>query len=230
MLWPLWRLLRIWSNHFSRGDLHRWLAAHRARASGVVLNVGSGGEASRLVEPCLSIDIDPARNPDLVADVCDLRPHFGDATFDAVFLIEVLEHVTEPARAIAEIRRVLKPGGSLVLSVPYLFEIHDAPHDYWRFTRYGIERLLHDFADVTIEARNGYFRAVYTPLIRLWYSPYLGDRVAGLCFMAIAVPLYPLIRLLDAVIRSDRAVTGYHVTARKPLTDASGAPMEVRDR
>lgn len=219
LLWPVWRLTRRWSNHFSRAGLHPWIKERRALIDGAVLNVGAGGEASAFVEPCTSIDIDPDRGPDIVADVCDLSSCFDDAQFDAVFLIEVLEHVREPTQAIAEIQRVLKPGGRLILSVPYIFEIHDAPHDYWRFTRFGLQHLLRDFVEVEIAPRNGYFSALYTPLIRLWYSPHWGDRIVGLVFMLLALPLYPLIWLMDAVIKSDRAVTGYQAEARKPGPD-----------
>lgn len=219
-----WRPFRIWSNHFSRGNLHAWVRQQRAGIEGSVLNVGAGGEIGPLVEKCLSIDIDPRRGPDIVADACDLRAVFEDERFDAVFLIEVLEHVGEPQKAVAELWRVLKPGGKLVLSVPYIFEIHDAPYDFWRFTEHGLQRLLHGFEDVVVIRRNRYFRAVITPLIRLWYSRYWTDRILGLLFMLLAVPLYPLIFLLNLAIRSDYATTGYHVEARKPLQTPGSTP------
>ncbi len=218
-----WRPLRIWSNHFSRGDLHGWVRRKRAAINGSVLNVGAGGEIGPLVEKCLSIDINPQRKPDIVADACDLREVFETQRFDAVFLIEVLEHVSEPQRALAELRRVLKPGGKLILSVPYIFEMHDVPHDYWRFTEYGLRLLLQDFDDVVIVRRNGYFRAALTPLIRLWYSRYWTDRVLGLLFMFLALLLYPLIALLNGIIRSEYATTGYHVEASKPLLEGQSA-------
>ncbi len=219
----VWRILRVWSNHFSRGDLHAWVRRQRAAVEGSVLNVGAGGEIAPCVGRCQSIDINPERGPDLVADVCDLRGVFERERFDAVFLIEVLEHVNEPQRAVDELRRVLKPGGRLILSVPYIFEMHDVPGDYWRFTEFGLRLMLREFDQIEIKRRNGYFRAVYTPLIRLWYSRYWGDRILGLLFMALAVPLYPLIALLDRLIRSDYATTGYHVEARKRPAAGAGS-------
>lgn len=224
-----WRLLRAWSNHFSRGDLHDWVRRRRAEVTGEVLNVGAGGEIAGCVGACVSIDSDPARGPDIVADVQDLGEIFAEGRFAAAFAIEVLEHVLEPRRAIAELLRVLEPGGRLFLSVPYLFETHDAPHDYWRFTDHGLRALLGDFEAVRIDRRNGYLRAAFTPLVRLCYSPHRTDRWLGQAFMLLAVPLYPAIALLDRAIRSDAATTGYHVAATKPSRPArvEGGPPEA---
>ena len=211
----VWRGLRRWSNHFSRANLPSWVKSQRSQVQGAVLNVGAGGEMAALVRPCVSIDIDPARKPDRVVDVCCLDEHFEAASFDAVFLIEVLEHVADPATALAQINRVLKPGGRLVFSVPFAFEMHDVPHDYWRFTRFGLQRLLAEFSDIVIERRNGYVRSAFTPLTRLWLSPHWPDRVIGLFFLLLAIPTYPLIWLADQVIRSEALATGYHVVATK---------------
>lgn len=215
LLAPLRRLLRLWSNHFSRGDLHAWVRAQRTAVSGDILNVGAGGEIGELIGACLSIDVDPKRNPDVVADICHLGSRFADNSYDAVFMIEVLEHVHTPTKAIAEVHRVLKPGGICVMSVPYIFEIHDIPNDYWRFTEFGLRHLLKPFSSVQLRRRNRYFRAAITPLLRLWYSPQRTDRWFGLLFMLLAAVLYPAILLLDVMIRSDYLCTGYQVTAIK---------------
>ena len=67
---------------------------------------------------------------------------FADASFDTVLLLEVLEHVADARGVLAEISRVLKPGAVLLISVPFLYPIHDAPHDYLRFTPSGIDAEL----------------------------------------------------------------------------------------
>ena len=76
-----------------------------------------------------------------VCSVTDMAPVPG-GSYDTVLCSEVLEHVADPAAALAEIRRVLKPGGQLVLTVPFLGRLHEEPHDYYRFTRHGLRTLL----------------------------------------------------------------------------------------
>ena len=66
----------------------------------------------------------------------------GDNKFDAVLMFEVLEHVEDPFLAANEILRVLKVRGVLLLSTPFVFGIHDAPYDYWRFTKYGLANIF----------------------------------------------------------------------------------------
>ena len=59
-----------------------------------------------------------------------------------VLCLSVLEHLEEPARAVKEMHRVLKPEGKILVSVPFMFPIHDAPGDYWRFTKFGLKYLF----------------------------------------------------------------------------------------
>ncbi len=112
---------------------------------GMVLDIGSGDSdhGSLLAEGCTLIRLDyPATNrryrrrPDVYGDARCLP--VVSSGVDTVLLLEVIEHVPEYARILLECRRVLKPGGRIHLSVPFLYPIHDAPHDYHRFTRYGL--------------------------------------------------------------------------------------------
>lgn len=67
---------------------------------------------------------------------------FIDQTFDLVFCTEVMEHVAEPKRMLEEIYRVLKPGGHLILTTPFLVPVHEAPYDFYRYTPYGLQHLV----------------------------------------------------------------------------------------
>jgi SAM-dependent methyltransferase len=64
-----------------------------------------------------------------------------DASFDTVLCTDVLEHLWAPQTALEDIARVLRPGGRLVLSVPFLYGLHEQPHDYFRYTKYALRRL-----------------------------------------------------------------------------------------
>ena len=82
------------------------------------------------------------RDIDVLCDVTRPLP-FADGCFDSVFCCSVLEHVTDPGSAFAEIARVLKQDGFAIISVPFLFYLHGQPHDYYRYTRYGLLHLSH---------------------------------------------------------------------------------------
>jgi len=97
-----------------------------------------------------------------IAVVCQIYSlPFDTGFFDAVLCTEVLEHLTWPEEAIAELSRVLKPNGTLCLTAPLTSGIHQAPvHYYGGFSRYWYERILPDHAldIVTMESNGGFFR------------------------------------------------------------------------
>lgn len=62
----------------------------------------------------------------------------GDGTFDTILLSDVLEHVSQPERVWSEAHRVLRPGGKIIGNTPFLYPIHEEPHDFFRYTEYAI--------------------------------------------------------------------------------------------
>ena len=80
---------------------------------------------------------------DEVIDLHDLA--LPDESVGSAFLLETLEHVEYPRKALANLQKVLAPGGIVVISTPMNLPIHNYPHDYWRFTPKGMESLLQDF-------------------------------------------------------------------------------------
>ena len=102
---------------------------------------------------------------DAIADLCALP--FRDAAFDAAINVVTLEHIPDPAGALREIGRTLKPGGRLFIAVPQDWEVHQAPHDYFRYTRHGMEHLLQQagLRPLRIQPAGGYFRLLARRLL-----------------------------------------------------------------
>jgi SAM-dependent methyltransferase len=99
-----------------------------------------------------TLDIDPDAGATYVADITRPIDAIADGRFDFVVCTEVLEHTLQPFDAVAEIHRVLRPGGLLFLSVPFNFRIHGPLPDCWRFTEHGLRALLADFELLELEA------------------------------------------------------------------------------
>ena len=107
------------------------------------------------------------RQPDLAWDGVTIPLPDGGA--DCAMATEVLEHCPDPVSVLREIRRVLVPGGSLFFTTPFLWPIHDAPHDHYRYTPYALRRLLEEagFTDVRVEALGGW-NASLAQMLGLW--------------------------------------------------------------
>ena len=92
---------------------------------------------------------------------CDIANHIPrpENTYDTIICTEVLEHVKDPQKVICEIYRILKPGGNLFLTVPQCFGIHQAPHNYFNFLKYGLEHIFHNagFSNVLVKPLGGIF-------------------------------------------------------------------------
>lgn len=211
------------SKRKSRRNLTEWItvavAEHCIDRAESVLNIGAGGEIAELLGNLalrtVSIDIDPERAPDRVASVENMKV-FDNASFDAVFCMDVLEHVRSPVTALAEIARVLKPGGILIGSTPFLLGIHDAPGDYWRFTRHGLENLLGDLELLELRERNGYFSSVAVLLTRRFVIGTAKQKRLALLLSPLLVALAGTIELLDRWFHCTDATTGYFFVSRKP--------------
>ena len=153
--------------YFSGTTYALWRAGKKPTVDysrGLVLDAGSGrgGWKSVINRGAVreSLDIAPKADERVtwVGDLTDM-PQVPSSRYDAVINHQVIEHVAYPAAAIAEMFRVLKPGGSLVISVPHLSRQHELPHDYYRFTPNGLDRLLRDagFKVVSISHFGGIF-------------------------------------------------------------------------
>jgi SAM-dependent methyltransferase len=147
-----------------------------------------------------------------VADLTALP--FHDGSFDACISIVTLEHVKEPARALGEIARSLKPGARVLLVVPHEWEVHQSPHDYWRFTRHGIRYLLDEagFQEIRIEPVGGFFRLLARRLANAMQVVPLPLLPVAALFLAPPALILPAFDFLD---RQRDFTLGYICTARR---------------
>src|ERR1035438_8084433 len=153
---------------------------------------------------------------DALADLTALP--FRAATFDAAIHIVTIEHLKEPGRALAEIARTLVPGGALLIAAPHEWEVHQAPHDYFRYTRYGLAYLLEQagFEVCEMRASGGYFRLLARRLLN--GLQFFTGGIRWLLFLPAAFLLVPpalLLPLMDALDRDQNFTLGYLCLARK---------------
>lgn len=112
--------------------------------SGNVLDLGGEKDAEYLSHitgtfSVTAVNTDAHAKPDVVHDLEELLP-FPDASYDHVLLVNVLEHIFNYRQLLAEAVRVVRPGGQIIVVVPFLFPVHPSPQDFWRFTSMALKR------------------------------------------------------------------------------------------
>lgn len=165
------------------------------------------------------LNLDPDSEPDLLAPAEDIP--VADGHFDSVMMSEVLEHLPDPRLVLAEVHRVLRPGGRVVATMPFLFPVHGDPDDYQRWTPSRL-RIEVEQAGLAVEeiAPMGSAAAVIFDLLWVTWSAYV-QRLPVVLHRFAAAPfalVKPLVAVLDDRMTRvrDRITTGYLVVARKP--------------
>ncbi|MEZ5591152.1 MAG: class I SAM-dependent methyltransferase [Gammaproteobacteria bacterium] len=160
--------------------------------------------------------------PTVLGDVHELP--FASASCKTVALMHVLEHVRDPAQVFTEISRVLQSNGYLFVDVPFLHEIHHAPHDYYRYTPFALTILAQSAGLEVVDIRpsGGYFRAL-SHMLEEAPSVIRGTSVSAfLVRLSVAYPLKglgwvfrKLQYLLDLQDGVQTFTCGYHCIFRK---------------
>jgi SAM-dependent methyltransferase len=217
---PDW-LVRREIAHFVREGL-------AAYGRGRLLDVGCGEKpyecyAPAAVSQWLGVDVPE----NVLADVkayADAVP-LPDASFDTVLCTDVLEHVADPAATVREMARLLRPGGVALLTTPLCYPIHEAPYDFWRFTRYGLRQLFEGagFEIVDMQTMAAGPRAVAVLANTCLFDA--GARLpGGTSFLgrAALVPFYVfnnvLAVALATVVRDDNLAIDTAVIARRTVS------------
>lgn len=217
----------------ARQSRHDW-AAIASRLAGRFLDIGCGDNPlARWLSPAvdyIGLDYPPtvAKGYAGMADVFGdgQRLPFGNACFDAVAALDVLEHLPRPEAAFAEMVRVARPGALIVTRTPFMYPLHDLPHDFHRWTSEGLKDLGRRHGVTLISFRH-YGRSLETAalLLNLALANGLLDAVTQrrpamvlLPLAAFAVPVVNLCGWLAARCFRDEDFLpmGYCALFRKP--------------
>ena len=212
------KLASIVPNEIILQELRIFLAERFPQGGGHVLDLGAG---TRPYDPiyrpvfrrCTGVDLSDSahdvRGVEVFAPADDLP--FEDDTFDLVLCTEVLEHCPDPAAALTEIRRVLRPGGFAFVTTPFLVALHELPRDYFRFTPPAL-RMLAEGAGLTvldIRAKGDYVAVLLTTLAFPWTKVWQGlERKLGpglydprnpLVFLPVILPQLLYVRVWKSI-------------------------------
>lgn len=214
----------------------RFLEKNAKRFKGILYDLGAGESPYRdffLRHADRYVSVDWAgsyhkTNADILADL-NLPLPIDDAVADSVVSLSVLEHLCEPQVMLNEAFRILKPGGEIVLQVPWQWWIHEAPYDYFRYTPYGLKYLFQKagFEDIQVEPQSGFFTARILKWNYFTNRFVRGPRLVRRIIMMLLRPLWfigqkvaPFLDKLDSNWAAES--TGFYAVAIKRKASSSG--------
>ncbi len=214
---------------YAIGD--RFINRHQKLYQGTLVDLGCG-EASykpyflQTAKEYIGVDWSETQHhshADVISDL-NQKIELESNCANTVVSFSVLEHLSEPQTFLNEAYRVLKTDGNIILQVPWQWHVHEAPHDFFRYTQYGLKHLLtkSGFTQIKVSAQSGVFTTILIKsnyfLVRAIYKlpKYLMYPLALLCLpiWTINQLLAPLLDNLDRNWSNE--TIGYFVTAKKP--------------
>lgn len=182
----------------------------------LIINLGSGVRRRR--KDIINVDFYPFENVDIVADANQLP--FADNSIDAIINESLLEHTPNPERIVQEMLRVLKPGGLLYLSTPFVASFHSSPEDYYRWSKQGLKQLLKDFEELDCGVRCGPSSALNYVLsewlsIILSFNSALIHQILFMFFLVVFSPLCLLDYLIYKWPASENIAYAFYYFAKK---------------
>lgn len=215
-------------------ELKNWLiyrihdAELKARAekylTGRMIDIGCGEKPYRdLLAPYVTehVGVDHVEtfhdksNIDLFGTAYDIPAK--KASFDSAICTSVLEHLEEPEQALKECHRILKAGAYTIYTVPFMWHVHEAPRDFFRYSQYGLEYLFNKvgFEVVEIRALSGFWVTFGQLLVYNLYRLNIGPLSRFRIIDGIGLAIQGVAYLLNRVDRTEKWTWMYLVVARK---------------
>jgi SAM-dependent methyltransferase len=163
---------------FQTLTIFKYLRKHLPMMSGKLLDVGCGNSPFKFLvgKNCEYVGIDIAgadnfdyKNAGIIIFDGENIP-FENASFENIICTEVIEHIPNPEKIIAEIHRVLKPDGTAIITLPWSARVHFAPHDFCRYTPYKLSLLFQAFNKVSIVNRGTDINTIVSKMIVLYFG------------------------------------------------------------
>ena len=201
----------------SRNRIIDFLSEEQLRTpDGIRLNVGSGGRCFE--SSVFNLDLFSADEVDIQADLLHLP--IKDKAVDTIVCTGVLEHVSDPSKAVDEIYRTLKINGKVFLETPFIQTIHSAPEDYSRWTPEGLKKLMGAFYITKVNVVAGPASALAwqfqeTMAMLFSFNKQILYRIGLRVFGWLAIPISWLDILLENNTMAWRAASGYSLIAVK---------------
>jgi len=222
-------LLGLFINPFylARRELKKHIASLAPRLHGALLDIGCGSKPYAELFPHAAQYTgmefaSPKRKVEGTADAYynGTRFPFPDRAFDSALATEVLEHVFNPDEFLEETRRILKPEGVLLVTCPFIWNEHEQPYDYGRYSSFGLRHLLEKHGFEIVESRKTVpHLGALCQLINCYIYeklPFKNYRVRLLCYILLCFPFNLLGVILSVLLpKSDDLYLGNVMLARK---------------
>ena len=197
-------------------------------ARGEVLDVGCGNKPYEVLftettELYIGCDVvqSSEEKVDVICHATELS--FENNRFDTVFTTQVIEHVGDPFKMSEELFRVLKPGGFVIMSAPFTWELHEEPYDFFRYTKYGLNEMLSKvgFDVLNVKANGGKWAALIQIFLNMIYSTFRRKTFIRRClkFIFINCRCTALINqfalYIDKTFHDELLTLNYVVVAKK---------------
>jgi SAM-dependent methyltransferase len=147
--------------------VNNYINSCRNEIQGDILEIGRNVYRNQIppqnVKSYICLDIESFDDIDIVADIQNM-PQVSSNKFDTIICTQVLEHVQNPFLAAGELHRILKPGGKLIVTVPFLNNYHMVPVDYWRYTEFGLANLFKEYSTCKVDSLGSTYHHVLATL------------------------------------------------------------------